>query len=167
MNLPPSPEKPLTRPMRRVLFHLLKGGTLVQVFSRRLGDPKHTYRPDPERWYFTLYPNRGPDGPRAFCVNKPIRPSYHVRRPMVEALFDRGYMKPLETWRERGTRKEEGRKASRVDLILPAAEEIVAKTDEHGSIRHRPRPGPIRPKHPDRQSTLKKDLQLILERSRT
>ncbi len=167
MSLPLNPANPLTRPSRRVLFHLLKGGALVQVFARRQGGDRRAYRPDPQRWYFTLFPNLGPGGPRAFCANKPIRKAYMVRREKIEALIEKGYLRPMETWSERGTMEHEGRKASRADLVLPAAEEIVTATDEHGAIRHRPLPPPIREKHPRRQRTLKKDLQQILARSRT
>lgn len=166
MIRPPNHANPLTRPMRRVLFHLLKGGTLVQVFNRRPGGDRRAYRPDPQRWYFTLFPNLGEGGPRAFCINKPIRKAYMVRREKVEALIAKGYLRSTETWRERGTAEHEGRKASRADLVLPAAEEIIAVTDENGAIRRRPIPPPIRPKHPKKQNNLKKQLQGILERSR-
>lgn len=165
---PPNPEKPLTRPSRRVLFHLLRGGTLVQVFARRPGGDRRAYRPDSSRWYFTLFPNRGEGAPRAFCINKPIRQSYMVRREKVEILIAKGYLRPLEAWRERGVELHEGRAATRAELILPAAEQIVAVTDEHGAIRHRPIPPPIRPKNPKHQpNPLKQQLQQILERSRT
>lgn len=153
---PTNPETHLlTRRTRRVLFHLLKGGVLERVFCNRLGD--RAKRPDPARWYFTLFPNRGEGGPRPFCANKPIRPSYFVSRGLVELLAERGYLKPMSEWRERG-------EARRCDLILPAAEEVVAKTDENGNIRTRPIPGPL---VPFRRNKLKKDLQKILERSRT
>lgn len=147
-----NPEKPLTRPMRRVLFHLLKGGMLVQVFCRRRKGA--TFRPDPTRWHFTLYPNKGEGGPRPYCANKPIRDFYFVRRDKVEALIERGYLMPLAGWREKG-------EARRIDLILPAAEEVVAKTDENGAIRTRPIPPPL-----GQSTRLRNQLREILERSR-
>lgn len=86
MTAPRNPNKPLTRPGRRILLHLSKGGSLVRLRCRKRGYPKHI-DPNKARFYWILQPSPEVIG----WHGKEPRPRA-VHKSTVEELEANGYL---------------------------------------------------------------------------